>query len=153
MKTIMITTIAIIAILMIGVPSAFALMDTEKEAGIASDAQGRACIFGLYHDQCLKQFIQEVNKPRDDWMSLLPIDNNTGNDTPGPPGDNKRTLPTGDACYDAGLDDGKHGEFAPYTFGDYCGPTSPEHHTENRYYRGFIDGLGHALTPPLPVGP
>ena len=121
-------------------PLVYALTDTEKEAGVASDAQGRACTFGLYHDQCLKRFIQELNKPTSDWMAALTIDHNLGNDVPG---DEKGTLPTRDACYDAGLDDGKHGAFDKYIFGDYCGPTSDAHHTENRYYRGFIDGLGH----------
>ena len=140
MKTTIIGGLAILVMLAAIVPSAFALTDTEKEAGIASDAQGRACTFGLYHDQCLKQFIQEINKPTDDWMAAIPRDNNTFNNTPG---DGNRTFPTGDACYDAGLDDGKHGAFESYTYGDYCGPTSDAHHTENRYYRGFIDGLGH----------
>jgi hypothetical protein len=75
-----------------------------------------------------------------DWMSAFKPIGPGGNTTPS---DEKGTLPTRNACYDAGLDDGKHGEFDKYIFGDYCGPTSDAHHTENLYYRGFIDGLGH----------
>ena len=42
-----------VLILMIGAPLAYANQaDTEKEAGIARDAQGGICDFGLHHDEC-----------------------------------------------------------------------------------------------------
>ena len=51
MKTIILS--AIVIFLMIGAPLAYANQaDTEKEAGIARDAQGRICDFGLHHDEC-----------------------------------------------------------------------------------------------------
>ena len=127
MKTILGAIVVII--LMIGARTVYALTDTQKEAGVASDAQGRVCNYGPSHDRCLKPFIQELNKP-------LP-DTEFRNDVPG---DEKGTLPTRDACYDAGLDDGKNDNFDKYIFDDYCGPTSDAHQTENRYYKGFIDG-------------
>ena len=62
MKTVIIATIAIV-VLMIGTPLVYAhrLTDTEKEAGIASDAQGRVCNFGPHHDECHDSFLERTN--------------------------------------------------------------------------------------------
>lgn len=48
--------IGVIMVLMLiaGAPLVYALTDTEKEAGIASDANGVPCTFGPNHDECLK---------------------------------------------------------------------------------------------------
>ena len=55
MKTIITATIAIV-VLMIGAPAMQSVLanqaDTEKEAGIASDANGIPCTFGPNHDGC-----------------------------------------------------------------------------------------------------
>jgi hypothetical protein len=34
--------------------------DTEQEAGVTSDAQGRFCTYGQFHDECLDQYIKNV---------------------------------------------------------------------------------------------
>ena len=52
-----------VLILMIGAPLAYANQaDTEKEAGIASDAQGRPCTFGPSHTECYDQSLKRTNK-------------------------------------------------------------------------------------------
>jgi hypothetical protein len=49
-------------VIMIGTPMAQSVLanqaDTEQEAGIASDSQGRPCTFGPFHDQCHDRFLQ-----------------------------------------------------------------------------------------------
>jgi hypothetical protein len=60
-----------------------------------------------------------------------------------PSDENGNTLPTGDACYDAGLDDGKNSNFNREAFGDACGPLD----SSNDYYKGFIDGCMEADNP------
>lgn len=42
----------------------------------------------------------------------------------------------GGGCYDVGREDGRNGEFERDAFTDNCGPLN----TENKYYKGFIDG-------------
>jgi hypothetical protein len=36
------------------------LTDTEQEAGITSDAQGRPCTFGPSHDECQYRFLEKI---------------------------------------------------------------------------------------------
>ena len=42
----------------------------------------------------------------------------------------------GGGCYNVGYEDGRNGEFERDAFTDNCGPLN----SENRYYKGFIDG-------------
>ena len=62
MKTIIVSVIAIL-VLMIGAQSVYArhLTDTEQEAGIGADKQGRPCTFGPSHDECRDQFLERTN--------------------------------------------------------------------------------------------
>jgi hypothetical protein len=39
-------------------------------------------------------------------------------------------------CYNVGYDDGRNRDFEEDAFCDNCGPPN----SDNRYYRGFIDG-------------
>ena len=52
----------VVALMVLGVPSVYArhLTDTEKEAGVASDAQGQPCTYGPAHDECLDQYIDRI---------------------------------------------------------------------------------------------
>ena len=46
-------------VLKIGAPLAYANQaDTEQEAGIGADKQGRPCTFGPSHDECRDQFLE-----------------------------------------------------------------------------------------------
>jgi hypothetical protein len=59
---------AIILSLMIGAPSVRSVLakkhhltDTEQEAGIGADKQGRPCTFGPSQDECRDQFLERTN--------------------------------------------------------------------------------------------
>ncbi|MGA9844527.1 MAG: hypothetical protein WBQ25_19675 [Nitrososphaeraceae archaeon] len=49
---------------MIGEPAVQSVLankaDTEKEAGIGADKQGRPCTFGPSHDECRDQFLERT---------------------------------------------------------------------------------------------
>jgi hypothetical protein len=69
-------------------------------------------------------------------ISAMVIPSYASEDTPeGLPGEPEVNS---SACYDAGHDDGRNGEFESEAFYDNCGSTTDIE--DNKYYEGFIDG-------------